>query len=219
MQRICITLCCIDENTSGFNEEIDVPHRGACKDISVFTEKVPVIHGLEKGKFGPCRKNSKEEFFHEGLFEAGSSARNSRRTYLPDDISEASKASSVSGTWSEESSVQLQERPRQTVEEGACYTGQWRRNFRHGHGKIENHRVGTYEGQFVDNRVSGEGRFVKLNGDVYEGQFCQDQAHGEGTYLHKDGRSYEGQWEEDLKSGQGVDLAGWFLLPRRVLGG
>jgi len=190
MQTVCSALCCAQKGNSGFNEEITV------------------VDGLEKANFGPCHKSQREEFFHEGLSEAGSSVRGSRRTYVPEDTSEAS---SVRGL-SEESSVRgrrknlpLEEKPRQVVEEGACYTGQWRGNVRHGHGKIERRRIGTYEGQFVDNRATGEGRFVKLNGDVYEGQWLRDRAHGKGTYLHADGSSYQGQWEEDLKSGMGVE--------------
>jgi len=102
-----------------------------------------------------------------------------------------------------EAELNLEERPRKVVD-GAYYSGQWLGNVRHGQGRLERAKWGSYEGQFVFGKATGSGHFVKVTGDVYNGQWLNDRANGHGHYVHCDGSSYDGQWDSDLKSGKGI---------------
>jgi len=101
--------------------------------------------------------------------------------------------------------VELEERSRILVDDGAYYCGQWNGDMRHGHGKLERSKWGIYDGEFVNGKATGSGHFVKDTGDEYRGQWLNDRAHGHGHYVHCDGSTYLGQWDADLKSGKGVE--------------
>ena len=102
--------------------------------------------------------------------------------------------------------MDLQERPRQVLEDGASYAGQWRGAQRHGRGRLEREGFGAFDGQFEMNRVTGQGRLEKANGDVYDGQWLEEREHGQGRYGYAGGSSHEGQWDRGVKSGQGCEV-------------
>jgi len=100
--------------------------------------------------------------------------------------------------------AELEDRPQQFVD-GAYYSGQWRGDVRHGQGRLERVKWGSYEGQFVNGKATGIGFLVKVTGDMYSGEWLNDCAHGHGHYIHGDGSTYQGQWDSDMKSGHGLE--------------
>jgi len=60
----------------------------------------------------------------------------------------------------------------------AVYKGQWRGNFRDGHGRMEWSDSASYEGTWELGYASGQGVFTDCLGNRYVGQFKMSMAHG-----------------------------------------
>lgn len=58
------------------------------------------------------------------------------------------------------------------------YTGEWKSNVPHGHGKMVFFHDGTYEGQWVDGFMHGHGVLRKWNDDIHEGEFVRGTPQG-----------------------------------------
>ena len=55
----------------------------------------------------------------------------------------------------------------------------------------------NYTGDFKDGKRHGIGKYVYPNGDTYEGEFFQNTFHGQGKFTYTNGDVYEGQWENN----------------------
>ena len=76
---------------------------------------------------------------------------------------------------------------------GHRYEGKWKENHKHGIGKMEYRKKGTYFGRlfsdpgyFQNSRRHGEGVFTYPNGDTYSGNWKWGKKQGRGTYIYKD---------------------------------
>ncbi len=87
---------------------------------------------------------------------------------------------------------------------GGTYTGEWRDDLRHGHGRYVRASGFSYEGDFVDDKALGQGRIRYPEGGTYEGAVRDDQPNGEGTSTFPDGGRYTGTHVEEKVDGQGV---------------
>jgi len=101
--------------------------------------------------------------------------------------------------------TELVEQKEKMVEDGSRYRGQWKGNFRHGHGFLTMADGQTYEGNFEDSRAHGHGVWQESSGTTYEGQWKRHRKQGFGKYRHVDGTVYEGEWYFDQKSGRGIE--------------
>ncbi|CAN6992298.1 unnamed protein product [Brassica rapa subsp. trilocularis] len=109
---------------------------------------------------------------------------------------------------------------------GDFYTGQWRDNLPHGHGKYlwtdgcmyvgEWHRGktmgkgrfswpsgATYEGDFKNGYMDGKGTYIDSSGDLYRGSWVMNLRHGQGTKSYVNGDCYDGEWRRGLQDGHG----------------
>ncbi|KFK38248.1 hypothetical protein AALP_AA3G088600 [Arabis alpina] len=109
---------------------------------------------------------------------------------------------------------------------GDFYTGQWRDNLPHGHGKYlwtdgcmyvgEWHRGktmgkgrfswpsgATYEGDFKNGYMDGKGTYIDSTGDLYRGSWVMNLRHGQGTKSYVNGDCYDGEWRRGLQDGHG----------------
>jgi hypothetical protein len=75
----------------------------------------------------------------------------------------------------------------------SSYTGDWKRNKKHGQGKLTNDN-GIYEGAWADDVQCGEGKHVHVSGAQYTGQFEHGLTHGHGVCTGEDGVVTEGSW-------------------------
>lgn len=69
---------------------------------------------------------------------------------------------------------------------GDTYQGQWQRDQRHGHGRLDFGPASPwhgdrYEGQWQANQFHGQGRYRWVHGDVYEGPWKEGQQTGPAT--------------------------------------
>ncbi|XP_036248066.1 radial spoke head 10 homolog B-like isoform X1 [Molothrus ater] len=98
---------------------------------------------------------------------------------------------------------------------GNTYFGQWKKNLRHGHGKmIWLKDKQEYEGEWQCGLQHGSGmhtwflkrmemsKYSLLN--EYAGNFVKGERHGHGTFLYSDGTMYSGEWAHNKKHGKGI---------------
>jgi len=88
------------------------------------------------------------------------------------------------------------------------YEGEWKKDERHGWGKIAWTTGGYYIGQWFANAKQGFGFQSygggKWEGDTYSGYWRNSSREGKGTYLWNNGDRYEGYWKAGKKEGKGV---------------
>ncbi|XP_010547360.1 PREDICTED: phosphatidylinositol 4-phosphate 5-kinase 6-like [Tarenaya hassleriana] len=87
---------------------------------------------------------------------------------------------------------------------GDFYTGQWRDNLPHGHGKYLWTDGCMYVGEWCRGKTMGKGRFSWPSGATYEGDFKNGYMDGKGTYIGPCGDTYRGSWVMNLRHGQGT---------------
>ncbi|XP_014162251.1 radial spoke head 10 homolog B [Geospiza fortis] len=99
---------------------------------------------------------------------------------------------------------------------GNTYFGQWKKNLRHGHGKmIWQADKQEYEGEWECGLQHGSGMhtwFFKTTDtsfksslwNEYSGNFVKGERHGHGTFLYSDGTMYTGEWAHNKKHGKGI---------------
>uniref|UniRef100_A0A8C3MBL9 Uncharacterized protein n=1 Tax=Geospiza parvula TaxID=87175 RepID=A0A8C3MBL9_GEOPR len=97
---------------------------------------------------------------------------------------------------------------------GNTYFGQWKKNLRHGHGKmIWQADKQEYEGEWECGLQHGSGMhtwFFKTTDtsfksplwNEYSGNFVKGERHGHGTFLYSDGTMYTGEWAHNKKHGK-----------------
>ncbi|XP_066417348.1 radial spoke head 10 homolog B-like isoform X3 [Molothrus aeneus] len=98
---------------------------------------------------------------------------------------------------------------------GNTYFGQWKKNLRHGHGKmIWLKDKQEYEGEWQCGLQHGSGmhtwflkrmemsKYSLLN--EYAGNFVKGERHGHGAFLYSDGTMYSGEWAHNKKHGKGI---------------
>ena len=120
------------------------------------------------------------------------------------------KASSFSVVWDDKLAfMHAHGSGRMLYPNGDKYTGEFRRNLRHGQGKLEyaDKRDGVYEGGFEDDLPHGQGKLqVHVEGQgekVYDGEFALGLRSGMGKLCFASGATYEGQWASDAFWGTG----------------
>ena len=90
-------------------------------------------------------------------------------------------------------SSQGNDSPKDIIEYGFNYTGDFKDGKRHGIGKYVYPNGGTYEGDWVNDIREGEGTLTYDNDrKTYVGDFVQDSFHGWGTLHIIGGEKYEG---------------------------
>lgn len=111
---------------------------------------------------------------------------------------------------------------------GSKYTGQFKDDMPHGHGKEEWTDGTFYEGGFAAGAKHGKGVFKTKEGSIYEGEFKQGAFNGKGTFTttsktkirgtwksaelqspaeitYEDGKTYKGDVNKDMKPhGNGI---------------
>lgn len=91
-----------------------------------------------------------------------------------------------------------------TSADGDTYEGQWRSNFKDGHGvyvEADGHR---YEGEFRAGERHGQCTFTYFDGSKYVGSYSRDKKEGYGVFTWVDGKKYEGQWLKGKRHGNGT---------------
>ena len=63
---------------------------------------------------------------------------------------------------------------------GTHYTGSWKDNLFHGHGKLAYPNQDVYEGFFDSGKAHGQGKFIHANGTTYVGGWVENKQHGLG---------------------------------------
>ena len=114
------------------------------------------------------------------------------------------------------------------------YTGMWRRNMRHGQGKIVYESKHTFEGCWHCDQWSGYGVFTWPCGSTYKGEWKHGKRSGQGTQVYvmvkgemstgeakeatKIQEVYTGEWRCGLRHGRGrhvradgTEQAGWWV--------
>jgi len=94
------------------------------------------------------------------------------------------------------------------LDNGATYTGQWKKGQKNGTGKQIWPDGSFYEGYWYQNQAHGKGRLIHSQGTVYDGYWAFDQAHGQGLYFTIEGSFYQGNWYEDKQHGFGIEKWG-----------
>ena len=87
---------------------------------------------------------------------------------------------------------------------GYHYSGQFKNNKFHGHGKLIYDDNTTYEGNFSEGYMSGEGNLLFRDGSYYKGTFEKNNYNGKGIFNFQDGRKYNGDWKNSVIDGEGV---------------
>jgi len=139
--------------------------------------------GAEPGAERPARSASTEE-------------------RLEADLQELQLARPPPGGWPEEGL-----RSPYVFQSGASYSGQWRRNHRHGVGRQEWPDGASYAGEWSEGTASGRGCFTFPEGGTYVGEWQQNRFHGCGTYYDPNRTVFRGEWREGLREGCGVEDA------------
>eukprot|EP00127_Corallochytrium_limacisporum_P000355 Clim_evm50s11 gene=Clim_evmTU50s11 len=108
------------------------------------------------------------------------------------------------GTWAKAIEQSKRNGPRTTVYEsnGTQYTGEWKDDMRHGHGKCVYRNGDVDVGEWEHGLRHGFGTYSKKDGShsrKYIGERC-----GWGGMTYKDGSVYEGEWEDDTSQGTGL---------------
>ena len=88
--------------------------------------------------------------------------------------------------------------------DGCVYEGDWRKNRRHGKGKLSFSDGSFYRGDFLMELMHGYGIHVSADGSQYEGEWFENMRHGRGTVMANDGTIYQGMFWRNKKHGEGV---------------
>ena len=88
---------------------------------------------------------------------------------------------------------------------GCTYTGQFRKNLRHGYGILIHSQFGKYAGDFVDDKKHGSGTLILSDATSYHGGFANGNFHGKGTLCERNGAVYVGEWKSGLRDGEGME--------------
>lgn len=87
---------------------------------------------------------------------------------------------------------------------GNIYEGNYKNNFRHGHGKMVFESGNVYEGNWLNGKYHGYGKQTLSNGQVYyEGNFNNGAQHGFGKFNYSNGDIYEGNIQNGFRHGFG----------------
>ncbi|XP_069811089.1 MORN repeat-containing protein 2 [Dendropsophus ebraccatus] len=87
---------------------------------------------------------------------------------------------------------------------GVTYTGLWKNDRMHGHGKLVHPSGAMYEGEFNDNKFNGRGTYIFPNGARYIGNFTENKMIGEGEYVDATGLQWKGSFH--YKAAPGLKL-------------
>jgi hypothetical protein len=87
----------------------------------------------------------------------------------------------------------------------STYTGQFRKNLRHGYGILINVQFGKYAGEFVDDKKHGIGTLILSDASSYHGGFANGYFQGKGTLCERSGAVYVGDWKLGLRDGEGME--------------
>ena len=88
---------------------------------------------------------------------------------------------------------------------GCTYTGQFRKNRRHGYGILIHSQFGKYAGDFCEDRKHGRGTLILSDSSSYHGGFANGAFDGKGTLCERDGTVYVGEWKAGLRNGDGME--------------
>ncbi|XP_053936540.1 radial spoke head 10 homolog B2 isoform X2 [Cuculus canorus] len=102
----------------------------------------------------------------------------------------------------------------ESYESGNIYEGQWKKNVRHGKGKMRWLTSNQeYMGQWVQGIQHGHGTykwfFKRMHGshyplrNTYVGEFVNGDRHGCGKFIYASGAVYDGEWVCNKKHGKG----------------
>ena len=88
---------------------------------------------------------------------------------------------------------------------GNYYIGEFKKNSRHGQGKLFNEKNEIiYEGTFVNDQFEGNGKLIYESQNYYVGEFKKNKPDGEGKYYEKGNKLiYKGHYVNGKKEGQG----------------
>mmetsp|Transcript_19668 Transcript_19668/g.31882 ORF Transcript_19668/g.31882 Transcript_19668/m.31882 type:complete len:359 (-) Transcript_19668:26-1102(-) len=101
--------------------------------------------------------------------------------------------------------VRLREkRPKQHLQDGSSFDGQWFQSSPDGHGTQEFVGGARYEGQWLLDRYHGVGSYIHADGSKYEGEWLDGHQHGRGREEWTDGSTFVGQYLDGLKTGAGI---------------
>lgn len=97
---------------------------------------------------------------------------------------------------------------------GYKYTGEWKKNYAHGKGKLDYTDGTYYEGEFKQNKII-EGILSFHNGIRFAGKFCLDERNKdkflEGTIVFRNGDMFKGTWLNGVpNSGSYIQKQGVF---------
>ncbi|KAM4042081.1 MORN repeat-containing protein 2 isoform 1-T2 [Anomaloglossus baeobatrachus] len=87
---------------------------------------------------------------------------------------------------------------------GVTYTGSWKNDRMHGHGKLEHPSGAMYDGEFINNKFDGRGTYTFPNGAQYIGNFTENKIIGEGEYVDANGLQWKGSFH--YKAAPGLKL-------------
>ena len=94
------------------------------------------------------------------------------------------------------------------------YVGEWFENVKHGEGVLTT-EGSIYHGDFRNDFRHGHGLEVRPNGKKYSGYFQYNEYHGFGFYEFDDGSSHHGEFKDGIPDGQGILLSPESILQKK----
>lgn len=89
---------------------------------------------------------------------------------------------------------------------GEIYEGEFRKNRRHGIGRLVN-SFGVYNGGFKNDSKEGEGRFEWTDGRKFQGTFRNGKPDGPGTLTLSGGKVVNGNWIDGVLDTESLDTS------------